>query len=113
MKLVNLTPHELRFFTNEGNLIKLSPSGVVARVDTHAKKIKTIDIGGTDLPIYSVTYSNVNHIPEPEEGTIYVVSSIVAMHANRDDVMSPNTSKETSIRDSNGYLIGVNSLQTF
>ena len=113
MKLVNLTPHELRFFTTEGDLIKLSPSGVVARVDTHAKKIKDIDIGGTILPIYSVTYSNVTHIPDPKPDVIYVVSSIVAMHAGRTDVMSPNTSKETIIRDSNGYLIGVNSLQTF
>jgi len=58
-------------------------------------------------------YTNIINLPEPEEDTLYISSSIVAMTANRKDVISPDTSRDSAIRDEAGRVIAVKALQTF
>lgn len=88
MKIVNLTPHVVRL--NDGR--EFQPSGTVARVAT---EYTAFDSDG----IASVSFGAVQGLPEPEEGTLYVASAMVAAAAaKRADVVSPATGHKDCVR---------------
>ena len=102
MKMINLTPHAVTIVKETGNLV-IEPSGMLARV---AAKIVTIgEIDG--IPVTTTEFGEVENLPEPEEGTIYIVSSLVAQRCtHRGDVFIPNE----AVRDEAGRIIGCKSL---
>lgn len=110
MKIMNLTPHALTIISGENNMQKLviEPSGVVARVSTRTESIGSITTDdGFNIPLTTTVFGRLEGLPAPEEGTIYVVSSLVAGRVPyRPDVMIPNE----SIRDDKGRIIGCLSL---
>lgn len=130
MKLVNLTPHAINFVTADGRpILTVEPSGTVARVaaktvflgevyaeEDELTRIHTeIDcLDGTSIHVVvenihvtGTNYGEVEGLPAPEEGVVYIVSSLVAQRChNRDDVFIPNE----SVRDENGRIIGCRSL---
>ncbi|GIV35431.1 MAG: hypothetical protein KatS3mg031_2966 [Chitinophagales bacterium] len=108
VKIINLTPHPLRIFSG-GKIIDLLPSGEVARCKEITHNIGVVSYDGAEIPIVRKKFSEVSNLPEKEEGTIYVTSSIVAQAAMREDVVSPGD----SIRDENGYIIGCKSLCSY
>lgn len=101
MKLVNLTPHPVRLCG-----LDIQPSGQVARVSTTEVVVDNIDVDGTNVPILSVEFGEVVGLPEPEDGTIFIVSALVAQAARRSDVMSPGR----LVRDPEGRVIGADGL---
>ena len=103
MKLVNLTPHRITFVREDGPNLAFEPSGIVARVT--ATTVRVGDFCG--IPITHTVYDEVCGLPDPEEGTVYIVSSIVA-HAvpEREDVFIPNE----SVRDESGRIVGCRSI---
>jgi hypothetical protein len=80
MNFINLTPHAI----NLNNGATIAPSGTVARVTTAHS---AFDANG----ICIVTFGEVQGLPAPEMGTIYIVSALVAQAAKRPDVVSPAT----------------------
>ena len=113
VKLVNLTPHEVVVYDASGNLVlKVPPSGRVARVATKEERVGTIN----GVPVYRTTYTEVEGLPEPEPGTVYIVSLLVlqalqARRVQRSDVVAPNTSPTPNgaVRDAQGRIVGVRS----
>lgn len=106
MKIVNLTPHTITLVTESGNIV-VDPSGTLARVRATTVRIGEVDVNGIKVPLTSTRYSNVEGLPAPEEGTLYIVSSLVAGRVTeRDDVVIPNE----SVRDDKGRIIGCKSL---
>jgi len=107
VKFVNLTPHEIVIFDNEGkNVIKrIPPLGQVARVSVKRTKVAEID----DIPVFRTEYGEVEGLPEPKEDTVYIVSILVlqALRGKRKDVVAPDTSPASVIRDSQGRIKGV------
>ena len=102
MKFVNLTPHAVTVMTDAG-YFEFPPSGEVARVE--ARTVYTGHIGG--VPISATEFGDVAGLPEPSEGTAYIVSSLVAQRVpERTDVFIPNE----SVRDEHGRIIGCRSL---
>lgn len=103
INMVNLTPHDVNFVDNDGNIVRtVKPSGVVARLS-----VETIVIGEIDgIQVTESVFSDIENLPEEAEDTIYIVSSLVAEKAKRPDVYVPNG----SVRDSNGRIIGCKSL---
>lgn len=87
MKIINLTPHVVRL--NDGR--EFQPSGTVARV---ASVYSTFDANG----IASVSFGAVQGLPDPETGTVYVASALVASAAHRADVVSPATGHKDCVR---------------
>jgi hypothetical protein len=83
--IVNLTPHLIRIA--RGNDILELPSAGLARVTSTEIKVGEHD----GIPLVKTKFSEVVGLPAPTPGTIFVVSAIVAAHANRDDVVSPDT----------------------
>ena len=103
--LVNLTPHTITIFTDEcGHDI---PSEGVARVKTESRVVG--DING--IPVVETTYGEIEGLPEPKDGTIYIVSGLVraALNGTRDDVVSPDTGP-TAVRNDKGQIVGVTRL---
>ena len=96
-KIINLTPHTITL--NNGT--EHPPSGKVARV---ANKFSNFCCG-----ISSVFYGEIENLPEPEEGTIYIVSALVlaaAKEKGRTDVVAPATGYPDCVRE-NGFIVSV------
>ena len=87
MKIINLTPHVVRL--NDGR--EFQPSGTVARVASNYTEFNADGIA-------SVEFGQVQGLPAPEDGTIYVVSAMVASAAKRNDVVSPATGHRDCVR---------------
>ena len=101
-KIVNLTPHAITLFKGE-ETITIEPSGIVARVST-----RTVRVGDVDgIAITSTEFGEVENLPDSENGTIYIVASLVAQRVpERTDVFIPNE----SVRDDKGRIVGCKSL---
>jgi len=122
IKLVNLTPHELNIYDDsDGKLILSIPpppkDTPIPRVSIKSEVVGTIEVNGTKIPIRRIMYGNVENLPQPEEGTIYVVSTFVTLALKekgivRRDLLSPDTNPDSVIRDKDGRILGVKYLQT-
>ena len=98
--IVNLTPHNIVFRCEDeaiGDLV-FPASGKVARVTTTAKAV------GEVLSI--IEYGEIEGLPKPTAGILYLVSGMLLSHTKRLDVLAPDTS-ESAIRDSNGHIQAV------
>ena len=100
-KFINLTPHTITI--NNGT--EYHPSGKVARV---TNKFSNFCCG-----ISTVFYGEIENLPEPEEGTIYIVSAMVLAANNskpkcrrRGDLVSPATGHPDCKR-ANGFIVSV------
>lgn len=115
-RIINLTKHVVNVQTEtEGWILEnaFEPSGTEARV-TSKQEIFTNVCG---IPVVRTTYSEVEGLPAQEDGTIYIVSTLVlqALKANgvtRTDCVAPNTSPSGAIRNEAGQIVGVRGFQT-
>lgn len=120
---VNLNPHPMRLRVNAANTAaepdpadilveaRKGPDGksAPARVSTTPGGALA-PIGG--MPTFDRThYGAVEGLPEPQPGTIYLVSALIAGRpevAGRDDVFVPGTGpKDGTVRDANGQVYAV------
>jgi len=113
VKFVNLTPHEVVVFDSGQNIIlKIPPSGQTARVSVTSMVIGEIN----GIPVRRTIYGDVIGLPEPRDNTFYVVSTLVLLALKekgivRGDVVAPDTSIDSVVRDSEGRIIGVRYFQ--
>ena len=120
MKLINLTPHALRVYSNDGAelLVELPPSGSVARVLVTRVDAGRISVpspladkaeGGTaSIGLARSTYGAVTGLPEATADTVLVVSALVRLALPlRADLASPRE----LIRDSAGQPVGCKGLE--
>lgn len=105
-KMTNLTPHEVVIVCNEGNLV-IPASGAIARVAVTSEQVDEVN----GIPVVRTVYSKeVEGLPQPEEGTIYIVSTLVAQACpDRHDLFVP----ANLIRDEQGRVVGASALQRF
>lgn len=117
MKFVNLTPHyvvvkngalQVRFEKEAG-----SP---IARLDitTEEKNINYEVAPGIKIsvPVSVASGYEVKHLPDPQPGVVYIVSTMVANFVKRPDVIAPLTDA-TCERDGSGRITSVKGFQTF
>jgi hypothetical protein len=103
MKLVNLTPHTIGVLDRDGNITSIKPSGTVARVNVDYSSIAVLD----NFTIYESAYGEVAGLPASQDGTGYIVSTLVAeVVQGREDLFSPGK----LIRDLNGNPVACNGL---
>lgn len=101
--IINLTPHSISFFKGDGSTVEVPTSGTIARLTTQT--IQTADIDG--IPVTETVYGEIEGLPAPVKGNVYIVSSLVAQRVpDRDDVFIP----AESVRDDQGRIIGCKSL---
>lgn len=106
MKAINMTPHDI-ILINGGQKVVIKASGMLARVSTETVRTGEVSVDGMAIPTTETRFGEVEGLPAPEDGTVFVVSSLVAQRCkNRNDVFIPNE----SIRDDKGRIIGCRSL---
>jgi len=110
--LVNLTPHPIVVRTDNGD-ITFPASGQVARVTCRQELAGYVLLDGVQIPIQRTTFGQVEGLPEPQDGVVYIVSGLVmtALAGTRDDVVQPDTSPAGAIRDADGRIIAVRGFQ--
>ena len=110
VNVVNLTTHAI--IIKIGGFQKtIEPSGSLARVEANEEYLGERYIGegpsGLQTPIVARTFGEVENLPAPEPGTIYLVSSLVlAAVPNRTDVFAPDTG-DTAERNDKGQIVSV------
>lgn len=103
MKIVNLTPHDLAVVLADESVCEIPKSGTVARVAT--KREPARPIGG--IQTFVTTFGEVEGLPAPENGVVYVVSGMVAARVpDRPDVYAPGE----LVRDAAGNVVGCRGL---
>lgn len=106
IQLINLTPHTVTIVDEESRkILEVPPSGQVARVEVMREPVGTLN----GVPLVHNRYGDVQGLPEPREGTVYIVSLVVlqALQGKRNDVVAPDTSPAGAVRDEEGRIIGV------
>lgn len=73
MKFVNLTPNTL----NIEGIGQLPPSGITARVSYERTPGTPIKTTTGLVRVIQQDYGPVQNIPDPQEGTVYIVSAVV------------------------------------
>ena len=111
MNIINLTAHTINVFSEEKEIA--FPSQGLARVKTEEKEVGKIN----GIPVVKTVYTTVEGLPDMQEDTVYLVSTLVlqALKANgvcRPDCLAPNTGLSGAIRDDQGRIIGVKGFQT-
>ena len=93
---INLTPHAI--VLNDGRVFE--PSGAVARVtSTHSEF--------NNDGVCRAEFGEVQNLPAPVDGTIYIVSGMVASATDRDDVVAPATGHPEAKRNEKGQIASV------
>jgi hypothetical protein len=97
-KIVNLTPHAI--VLNDGT--RFESSGTIARVQA---SFSEFDSDG----VCQQVFGEVQDLPGPEEGTMYVVSGLVlsALGGARTDVVAPATGHPKVVRNDKGQIVSV------
>lgn len=108
VKVVNLTPHDVNVMDEEGNTLMVFPSEGIARLLTQTVHHEPFVLDdGTKIPTSSTEFGEVQGLPEPADGVVYIVSSLIAgYYPLRGDLYIPNE----SVRDDKGRIIGCKSL---
>lgn len=100
--IVNLTTHELTFFTKE-EITRIPSSGIQVRVKITKEKIGEVN----GLIVNRIIYGEVEGLPDRREDTIYVVPAAVAKAVpERDDVFYV----DNVVRDYHGRIVGCTGL---
>jgi len=111
-KMVNMTPHEVTVYDNDGVLRIYPPSGDLARLGLIPERIGNLD--KSIALVRSVVDTNRTVLPPKREGIIYIVSSMIGMHCtDRDDFVCPDTGPQSAVRDDSNRIIGIRRFQTF
>jgi hypothetical protein len=114
--LKNFTPHTVKVIDNNGNVyLEIPPEGVQVRVKEQVEHEGILQIKHEGLlrgvPVVSKEYSEIEGLPEPEEGVTLIVSVIVLNASDRTDLVCPDTGPDSVVRDEGGNILGVRRFQ--
>lgn len=111
MKILNLTPHPIRFVLDNGTFYEIEPDGRPRpRVGSRTiEDFEAVPTRGVAIPIYRMVDRRLINLPEPRENVIYVCSGLVAALAHREDVTAPVRVQ----RDSTGRVTGMKGLMHY
>lgn len=110
--LVNLCPHPITVRAHpiqrpcaDPDPDVVPPVAGLARVATSSVRVGDID----DVPTYEIGYGEVTGLPDPVEGTTYVVSLVVLQACpDRRDLVAPGTGpQDGAYRDPDGKIVAV------
>lgn len=112
-RIINLTPHPINILDEEENEVEVFPTfeivkgesipNGVARLETRTELVGT----HCGVPITKTVFGEPKDLPEPEEGTLFIVSQLIkSALPHRTDLVVP----AEVVRDDIGRIIGCRSL---
>lgn len=111
---MNLTPHPVSVHKDDNTIEVIPPSLPASRVKVRpGVQVSTVDGVAIHGP---PDYGEIAHLPEPSEGTVFIVSQITALALasrgyHRPDVVFPGTgSHDMPLRDGRGALLAITRL---
>jgi hypothetical protein len=100
--IINLTPHDINIILGN-ETITIKPEGTPARVAQTKQQIDTVE----GIPICKSSFGEVENLPPQKEGTIYIVSMLVANALpSRTDLYFP----DGVVRSEDGTILGCTGL---
>lgn len=103
MKFVNLTPHTITIFNDDGEPVVIAPCGTVARVATENREVGRV--GG--IKLFAQEVGEVHGLPAPRGGVFLIVSTLVRNALpERGDLCSPGE----LVRNESGQPVGCRGL---
>ena len=108
MRLVNCTPHPIDLVT-EGGVVTVPPSGIVVRVAEVPHPRGSITVEGVAIPLVEKRFGQLEGLPEPQEGVLYILSALAATAAwaqGRRDVVTVGD----PVRVAEGRVVGARAL---
>lgn len=116
MKFVNLTNQTVRLFDESSQRILLElptdPPAIRPNVfDDHLFTIED-DETGIEVPVVRHVFELAAELPAPRAGVVFVVGWAVIQALEdagerRDDLIAPDTSRDSAVRDATGRIVGV------
>lgn len=111
VEAVNLTPHPIGFVDETNQPLLTVESTTVARVSARTTTVGYFIINGVQIPRTHTVYGEVEGLPDPTPGVIYIVSGMIvsalaAQGIHRDDLLVPGQ----QVHDEQGRVIGCRSL---
>lgn len=110
-KFVNLTPHDVTLFDDDGSVIRtFRAHGRAARALERRTRLFAIQVvAGKAVQVNRVTFGGIGELPPPQPDVWVIVSRIAAETASagmeRDDLLIP----DEPVRDAKGAIIGFKS----
>lgn len=100
MTIINLTPHAINFLREDNSVLAtIVPSGTIARASQTREAVGEVN----GIVVNQCSYGSVTGLPDPQDGTIYLVSALTAQACpERSDVFIT----DDAVRDENGRIIG-------
>ena len=110
VKIVNLTRNDVVLRGPDGTDTTVPKSGIEAKTERTPGTLENRD--GFPVPVATPTeYGAVVGLPEPEAGTVFIVSAIVGERVRRADVFCLGTGPDdNAIRNDKGHVIAVTRL---
>jgi hypothetical protein len=107
--LENLTPHEIDILLPTGRCT-LPGCPDAPRLEHDDVASGTLDIDGIEIPLFEMGNLRSSPLPDPREGTYYLVSAVVATaNRSRRDLLVVHD----YVRDSRGAVVGCRSLARY
>lgn len=108
--IINLTPHDVTVMPGDAEAVTFPASGEFARVRETLGDEELIATDAGPIPLRRLTYEEqVDGLPDPRPGVLYLVSRLTALSVRRDDLVFP----QGEFRDDMGQIIGCRALGTF
>lgn len=100
MNIINCTPHAINFLREDNSVLTtIEPSGTIARASQTREAVGKVN----GIVVNQCSYGSVTGLPDPQDGTIYLVSALTAQACpERSDVFIT----DDAVRDENGRIIG-------
>jgi len=112
---LNLTPHDVTVFLENGEKIVFKRSGRVARINVFHFDAGHIIVDGKKIPLTYVEYGEVEGLPEYDPSLFIIVSQMVAQALQGSKwsghILVPDTSPQNVVRDEKGRILGVKGFQ--
>lgn len=111
MMLVNLTNKPVVLLDDKDcEILRLPTHGAVVNASVINKVMEQLSIGsGIVVDVVTSEYTAVSGLPEPRTGVMFVVGYAVlrALKGSRPDVIAPDTSPSSVVREHGGVVKGV------
>ncbi|GAA5262125.1 hypothetical protein [Methanocalculus sp. MC3] len=108
-RLVNLTHHTIRLYQSDDSYIEIPPTGKIARVGAAEEIVGYVG----ETPIIYKEFGSVVNLPDPVDNVVYITSTLTAETVKRPDVVSPDRTPHSAVRDDSGKMIGVRILRSY